>query len=337
MFDWIIANKEWIFSGIGGSLLILFFKITHSVIKKGRKSEKDRSLFTNYNGGNESRAINKQDVSSARTYCSQYFSLTEDEFDRDVGTKFIEFEIYPIIINLPEKKNFQKSIAFIDIDELTIINTNFGINVGDEVLKTVGMIIKSYRSIKYFGRCGEDTYYAVILKSGIKKTLETIESIRGEIKSFNWGQIAPELRATCTIGYAILEPNEAIADWIARSLLGMKNGKGEGGDRVYPGPKYLGDKYKINFTIDPDGKSGKTIRNKDLEESARLCEHSDSIVDQYAGNDLADNSIKTDNCEDAAEIDKKEQTKSVQKKRPKKIQLKEVNKQPIINLRYFIS
>ena len=60
-------------------------------------------------------------------------------------------------------------------------------------------------------------------------------------------------------------------------------------------------------------------------------------MDQYAGNDLADNSIKTDNCEDAAEIDKKEQTKSVQKKRPKKIQLKEVNKQPIINLRYFIS
>lgn len=169
--------------------------------------------------------------------------FTVEELDKKKGKQFVEKELYKIICRLPKKKRFYKAIIFLDIDELTIINKKFGQYVGDEVLSIVGGLVKSKVSINYFGRCGDDTFYAVLMNSKGDKTMHICQKLRNKIQNFQWHKIAPELRVTCTFGFAILSPNESPYDWIKRSALGMLEGKKQGGNTVNEGPKFAGKEY----------------------------------------------------------------------------------------------
>jgi len=170
---------------------------------------------------------------------------TSDDLNKEKGTKFLERELPARINKLPKAKRSLKSIVMIDIDQLTLINKRYGSEVGDEVIRIVASIIKQREAITHCGRCGDDTFYAVLMKAEVEKTLKACEKLRRSIQHFPWERIAPNLRVTCSFGYAILDPHEPPSDWILRAIHGMLDAKKSGGNVAVSGPKFLGYQQKI--------------------------------------------------------------------------------------------
>jgi hypothetical protein len=53
----------------------------------------------------------------------------------------------------------------------------------------------------------------------------------------------PKLYVTCTIGYASLTQEENAYDWLARAIIGMLDGKQNGGNTIQIGPQFSGRKF----------------------------------------------------------------------------------------------
>jgi len=256
VFDWLLENREWVFSGVGVSVLVLvasrFF-----LRSKLRGSSTVKNLM---NIGSAENIYVESSVSIAST--TPRASVQDDLpvapeivptpnrlqvlrrknpklVDKRMGTKFIEERLPALIADLPKTRRRLKALIFLDIDDLTVINKQHGRSVGDAVLWVIAEFIESREAFLYRGRCGDDTFYGVLFKADEKKTRNLCEKLRGQIARFEWSQLAPELRVTCTIGYAILNPDENPHDWIRRSVHGMLEGKKQGGDIIRVAPEFV--------------------------------------------------------------------------------------------------
>jgi diguanylate cyclase (GGDEF)-like protein len=168
---------------------------------------------------------------------------TKEELDKEIGTDFVEKKL-PVLINKsPKITRGHIAIVMADIDELTIINKQFGNEAGNEVIAIVGGIIKARSAITHHGRCGDDTFYGVVMHGGDKKIVGISEKIRRGVEHYPWQTVAPDLHVTCTLGYASLDPNEDPTDWIRRAIFGMLEGKKKGINTVTSGPMFVGKKY----------------------------------------------------------------------------------------------
>jgi|GEM_PF-4206988 len=166
-------------------------------------------------------------------------SIAEYQKYKDNGTFFVENDLPEIINALEPKRNLYQAIIFIDIDDLTIINKQFGHEVGDIVLEEFGRIIQEQNIFDYAGRCGDDTFYGVILYTNEPRTVESCNTLRQTLQNNSWNALADKLRVTCTLGMAILKKDENPYSWIQRSALGMVTGKEKGKNAVQLGPQFL--------------------------------------------------------------------------------------------------
>ena len=165
------------------------------------------------------------------------------EQDKEFGTKFIEEEL-PRIVQQAVADGIRPAVIFIDVDDLTVINRKFGRGVGDSVLDSVyKMMLDRYPEIVRFkGRCGDDTFYSVLFDSG--QVQDYGENIRAGVRDYPWRLVTPELYVTCTIGYALLNFEEDPYEWLTRAIMGMLEGKRNGGDAVQEGPQFSGKKFQ---------------------------------------------------------------------------------------------
>jgi hypothetical protein len=110
-------------------------------------------------------------------------SLYEDAdpklLDKERGTQFVEAELYRHIERLSKKERTYKSIIFIDVDDLTLINKRFGNEAGDRVLNVFANMLKAQEPVTDCGRCGDDTFFAYLPKADEKKANRVSEHIRG--------------------------------------------------------------------------------------------------------------------------------------------------------------
>jgi diguanylate cyclase (GGDEF)-like protein len=160
------------------------------------------------------------------------------EHDKAKGTHFVETELPKIIENLRSREKKKCAIVFIDIDGLTGINTRFGWERGNAVLDIVFEQIRRRGAARYCGRCGDDTFYAVLIDTG--KVLSFCNGLRVDIKNYLWSVVAHGLYVTCTIGYATLRLDESPHSFFARSIQGMLEGKKSGGNVAQSGASQPG-------------------------------------------------------------------------------------------------
>lgn len=208
--------------------------------------------------------------------------MSQKEIDIQLGTYYVE-TILPDIIN-KVSNSYRRNIAiiFIDIDELTIINKQFGNMVGDEVLKIIGGMLNAREIIYKAGRCGDDTFYALLLKVDHVKAKKKCEKIRKQIERFSWFRVAPNLRVTCTIGFSILTPEEDPKEWIYRAIHGMLDGKKLGGNIVNQGPNFSGI---IDYSSEVEVKSQKPIPKsykKEIDFKKELNDFSLNLRDHFS-------------------------------------------------------
>lgn len=176
----------------------------------------------------------------------------EELMDIESGRRFLR-EVLPEITSRYRSKK-KICVVVLDIDKLTAINNHYGMQVGDEVLGAVADVVSKTSYVGYSGRCGDDTFYAVLPKTDIRMARSLANKIRDQIHhQYQWEKLAATLWVTCSFGVAQFHPSEPVEDCIIRAIIGMFEAKRSGGNRVELGPKFLpkGMSRKLRDHISP--------------------------------------------------------------------------------------
>lgn len=92
---------------------------------------------------------------------------------------------------------------------------------------------------RHVGRCGEDTFFSVLLGYDIATAKTLAERLRKNIQDYSWSTLAVSLRVTCSMGLAQLREKESAQDLVVRASIGLNKAKDAGRNKVGIGPNFL--------------------------------------------------------------------------------------------------
>lgn len=201
--------------------------------------------------------------------------------DKDSGAYFLEADL-PYAIKKAVDMGVCPSAVFLDIDDLTVINKVYGINTGNSVLSGIFDVVKriTYGKVKYFGRCGDDTFYSIIYDN--QKVIEYCNKVHREIRQYGWNYIEKGLRVSCTIGYSTLESGSGAYQWLAKALNAMSEGKHESRGKSYCGDNLPSIAFENDEPIIIISRSKKSLSPKQQVEHDRLMEIYGSVSGSVA-------------------------------------------------------
>jgi diguanylate cyclase (GGDEF)-like protein len=88
-----------------------------------------------------------------------------------------------------------------DIDGFKQINDRFSHAIGDEVLQRIGSLLQEHlRSTDLAARYGGEEFVAAFPHTGLAEAVTLCERLRQRIDAYSWGEIAPGLHVTISIG-----------------------------------------------------------------------------------------------------------------------------------------
>jgi len=155
--------------------------------------------------------------------------------DRQAGEDFLDLELTTIVE--PHRQDNPALLMF-DIDGLTAINNKYGRKVGDLVIHELDKLLTRQKGLSYKGRCGDDTFYAVIDRRNSRRNRG--ESIAAElherIRRHRWARLAPGLYVTISSGIAWLGRSEEVRNWVIRACCGMLDAKHRGRNTISLAP-----------------------------------------------------------------------------------------------------
>ncbi len=125
-------------------------------------------------------------------------------------------------------------IIFLDIDGQTLINKRFGVALGDQVLASVARVLVRDEQVTASGRCGDDTFFALIGDPGLTPVPVIVETIRlAVVDPGLWKDLLDDWRFSVTVGYSVYQKGrESPEAWIERAALGMTLAKQKGQNDV---------------------------------------------------------------------------------------------------------
>ncbi len=127
------------------------------------------------------------------------------------------------------------SMVYVDIDDFTVINTRFGVELGDEIRAE---FMKFFEQLLVY-RWGGDEFLIYLPEIEENEALRFAENFRLDIESHSWSTLAPGLRVTASLGVAEQKEGEKINDWLIRTICGANESKKAGKNRVTRGPLAL--------------------------------------------------------------------------------------------------
>ncbi|MBL7664364.1 MAG: diguanylate cyclase [Bacteriovoracaceae bacterium] len=112
-----------------------------------------------------------------------------------------------------EKFKLSLGIIMMDMDHFKTVNDNHDHLFGSFVLSEVGKIIKeSIRFVDYGVRYGGDEFMLIITETDEKSLQLIAERIRTKIEKYLFTSGADQMHLTCSLGYALTQPGNAILD-----------------------------------------------------------------------------------------------------------------------------
>ncbi len=122
------------------------------------------------------------------------------------------------------------SLMLLDVDHFKQFNDTFGHLAGDEVLKTVAMVLQdNARGVDFVARYGGEEFVVILPHADEKSSLAIGERLRAAIEGVVW----PLSRVTASIGLSTLMPGMTTAsDLIAMSDRALYHSKTAGRNRV---------------------------------------------------------------------------------------------------------
>jgi diguanylate cyclase (GGDEF)-like protein len=120
------------------------------------------------------------------------------------------------------------SLLFIDVDHFKAVNDAYGHAVGDDVLRSIVLLVKrSLRPADIVGRYGGDEFLVGLLQADQDVAMRIADRVCASAASATTGH-AP----TLSVGCATLAPGDSLADLIRRADAAMYTAKATGRNRV---------------------------------------------------------------------------------------------------------
>ena len=138
------------------------------------------------------------------------------KIDDELAIKYANFKRYERVF----------SIIMLDIDYFKAVNDNYGHQIGDNVLKTISMILKKHsRSIDIVGRWGGEEFLIICGETGLKGAYILAENIRISIESYPFEHNG---NITVSLGIAQVEENLSIDGLIKNADKALYEAKDNG-------------------------------------------------------------------------------------------------------------
>jgi len=186
-------------------------------------------------------------------------------FEKKYSIRNLEIEYVYKYINVEEFEKIldkNNSLILVDLDDFTIINKKYGVEIGNEVLEKVREIIEDILpTISILAYTGGDEY--ILAHNSNESNLNLCTKILKEIQNYQWNEILQGLFIKATISFSergikkvqekiyndakfIKEiQKEDIKHWMFRTIWGIKNGKIAGKNRVVKSPNNLPEQIKL--------------------------------------------------------------------------------------------
>ena len=128
------------------------------------------------------------------------------------------------------------SFALIDVDHFKQVNDSYGHIVGDRVLSRLARLLtRGTRPNDLVARVGGEEF-AVLLGDDVEHTAAALERLRGVVAEEHWGDVAPGLLVTVSIGIVPLPSGVTLAEALERADAPLYEAKRRGRNRVAVGP-----------------------------------------------------------------------------------------------------
>ncbi|MBT8763886.1 bifunctional diguanylate cyclase/phosphodiesterase [Desulfohalobiaceae bacterium Ax17] len=149
-------------------------------------------------------------------------------YTRETLFKLIEFEI-----KKAKTADQPMSIALLNIDNIQLINAKYGVIVGDNVIKAVGNMIKSYlRETDIVGRFAGDEFLILSPFTSVEEAYDFFEQFRKRVEKAN---ILNDKKIRITVSMGLIEVPKTIdslGDVESALRVAVKKAKGRGKNNV---------------------------------------------------------------------------------------------------------
>lgn len=137
---------------------------------------------------------------------------TKDSLTGLYNRHFLESNINPIIAGVKRRKSAM-GILMCDLDFFKQVNDEYGHDVGDQILKTLAVIMQnSVRASDIVIRYGGEEFLILLTDCEIEKAIEVAEKIRATVEEQTFRVQSLSIRKTLSIGVSIL-PLDGEAFW----------------------------------------------------------------------------------------------------------------------------
>lgn len=123
--------------------------------------------------------------------------------------------------------------AIIGVDHLKEVNTQFGNDTGDLVLKTIAReSCLLLRTLDRFGRLHEDQFGIILPATWLYQGVLAMNRLNAFVANFDWNTVIAGRTVTFSTGLTTNAPAENAEKMIARALKAMLEAKAEGRNRL---------------------------------------------------------------------------------------------------------
>jgi diguanylate cyclase len=125
-------------------------------------------------------------------------------------------------------------LILIDLDNLKLINSQYGHRGGDEALRVfANALVRCFpRRSDFVGRYGGDEFVVLLAETPARSGLRLAERFRQFIRDSRADHDGQTFGLSASLGLAQLEPGESIESWLERADQALYHAKESGRDRV---------------------------------------------------------------------------------------------------------
>lgn len=125
------------------------------------------------------------------------------------------------------------ALLILDVDHFKRINDQYLHTTGDKVLQRIAEVLKSTsRDSDLIARWGGEEFAVLLSGPNADAAALISERIRQAVEKADFSDLAPQLRVTISIGYAVYIRDESQANFVRRADQALYNAKANGRNRV---------------------------------------------------------------------------------------------------------
>lgn len=125
------------------------------------------------------------------------------------------------------------SVALVDLDMLSAINSGLGRSAGDKALRLVAeVLVDALRMPDRAGRYGEEEFLVILPNTVVKNAVMIAERLRDGVEKTEAGSAGRKIPITVSIGVVQFRKGEDLEDFLSRVAKALVQAKHRGRNRV---------------------------------------------------------------------------------------------------------